>query len=156
MKIGNQCAFSTFRTTGRQIWGTNVYQAHRKFFLRTEKVAQALKQKAQSAGFTNNFKERTFYAAARLAFTFHIEIDGSPNLRKSGEPYAFHMLRILERLTEDDVPYLGWQAYVATWLHDTLEDTNLTFKQIKATFGLIFTLITTYYRNYLAQISLKS
>ncbi len=135
MRIGNQCTLSTFRTTGRKIWGVNICKLHREFFIRTQQVALALEQKAQRFGFANDFNQRTFFAAARMALVAHVELDGSPGLRKSGEPYAFHMLRILERLAEEDVPYLGWRAYSATWLHDTLEDTALSFTEIEKVFG---------------------
>ncbi|MFH1542359.1 MAG: hypothetical protein ABIE84_04635 [bacterium] len=81
------------------------------------------------------------YAATALALRSHLEFNqdkqnyGRPKLRKSGELYAWHMVRILEWLNESDKPYIGLDGYLATWLHDTIEDTKLTKEDIARVFG---------------------
>lgn len=52
-------------------------------------------------------------------------------------PYAYHLGQVVEnvRLRMKDDPMLSIYLAVA-WLHDTLEDTNVTFKELHDEFGL--------------------
>jgi guanosine-3',5'-bis(diphosphate) 3'-pyrophosphohydrolase len=52
--------------------------------------------------------------------------------RKSGEPYITHPVAVAELLAEMQ---LDGDAIVAGLLHDTVEDTPVTFEEIEATFG---------------------
>ncbi|MFA4844693.1 MAG: hypothetical protein WC632_07095 [Candidatus Margulisiibacteriota bacterium] len=140
-KNGPTCTLGRLIRTSRDVLGQTRYLQNTGFFDRAQRLTQALRDKAARAGCLSDFRTGRFYAAAELAITAHIhaagEKKGLPMLRKGelGELYVYHMLRIIERLTKDDVPYLGWQAYAAAWLHDTVEDTNLTLDQIEELFG---------------------
>jgi len=134
-RIYRALSFRTFRTTVKKAWGDSFPHTVQEFCQRTKLVAEALKERVAQAGFPSDFNERQFYAAATLAVIAHFK-NGRVHARKvEGLPYAFHMLRILERLLENDVPYLGNEGYIAAWLHDTLEDTALTREQIQQVFG---------------------
>ena len=53
--------------------------------------------------------------------------------RKSGEPYIFHPLAVA-RICADEIG-LGPTSIVCALLHDTVEDTNITLKDIESNFG---------------------
>ena len=53
--------------------------------------------------------------------------------RKSGEPYIFHPLAVA-RICADEIG-LGPTSIVCALLHDTVEDTNITLKDIENNFG---------------------
>lgn len=54
--------------------------------------------------------------------------------RKSGEPYIFHPLAVA-RICADEIG-LGPTSIVCALLHDTVEDTNITLKDIENNFGM--------------------
>ena len=54
--------------------------------------------------------------------------------RKSGEPYIFHPLAVA-RICADEIG-LGPTSIVCALLHDTVEDTNITLKDIENNFGI--------------------
>jgi GTP diphosphokinase / guanosine-3',5'-bis(diphosphate) 3'-diphosphatase len=54
--------------------------------------------------------------------------------RKSGEPYITHPVAVAELLAEMQ---LDGDAIVAGLLHDTVEDTAVTFEEVEATFGTV-------------------
>lgn len=138
-KNGSTCTLGRLIRTSSSVLGQTRYLQNTGFFDRAQRLTQALRDKAARAGCLSDFRTGRFYAAAELATTAHIhaagEKKGLPMLRRSGELYVYHMLRIMERLTKDDVPYLGWQAYAAAWLHDAVEDTTLTLDQVEELFG---------------------
>ncbi len=51
-------------------------------------------------------------------------------LRFTGEPYIEHPLSVLAILMQTGGTHLPTQAYLAAVLHDTLEDTQLTYERI--------------------------
>ena len=74
-------------------------------------------------GFSNSDLERAFIAAEKAH---------SGQLRKSGEPYITHPVAVAQILID-----LGMDlaTIMAALLHDTVEDTSYSIKQIKAEFG---------------------
>ena len=62
-------------------------------------------------------------AARTLATRLH-----AGQLDKAGNPYITHPMRVAARL---ETP----EAQVVGWLHDTVEDTPITLRDIEATFG---------------------
>ena len=52
--------------------------------------------------------------------------------RKSGEPYISHPVAVTELLAE---MHLDADALIAGLLHDTVEDTDVTFEEIESRFG---------------------
>ncbi|MFH1389170.1 MAG: hypothetical protein ABIH56_00370 [Candidatus Margulisiibacteriota bacterium] len=132
IKYGNP---NHLTAAARSTWGDQLYSKNMGFFARAWQASQLLQDKAHQAGQRSSFSLGKFYAAATLAVKAHVNQDGGPILRKSGELYVYHMLRIIERLTETDAPYLGGDAYVAVWLHDTLEDTSLSAEELGMVFG---------------------
>jgi GTP diphosphokinase / guanosine-3',5'-bis(diphosphate) 3'-diphosphatase len=56
------------------------------------------------------------------------------DLRRSGEPYISHPVAVAELLAEMQ---LDGDAIIAGLLHDTVEDTALTFEEIEAGFGAV-------------------
>ncbi|TYI51063.1 hypothetical protein E1A91_D12G149200v1 [Gossypium mustelinum] len=65
--------------------------------------------------------------ALRLAFYAH---DGQK--RRSGEPFIIHPVEVARILGELE---LDWESIAAGLLHDTVEDTNVTFERIEEEFG---------------------
>jgi len=119
----------------RLTWGLEAYAKNRAFLSRASEAAALLQEKACQAGHRSNFSKGKFFAAATLAIKAHVYDTGVPIRRKAHELYVYHMLRIQERLAQADVPYLGGDAYVAVWLHDTVEDTSLSLENIERVFG---------------------
>jgi|GEM_PF-6391785 len=132
--LKSHCTLREARSLAKTVWGSRIAGQNQRFFKQAWLIAEKISQKAKDAGFGTDFNRNRFYAAAALAVTSHMKEDG-PHLRKSGELYVYHMLRILDRLTQSDVPYLGHAAYEAAWLHDTLEDTKLKKSAIVKLFG---------------------
>ncbi|KAJ6794306.1 putative GTP diphosphokinase RSH1, chloroplastic [Iris pallida] len=66
--------------------------------------------------------------ALKLAFEAH---DGQK--RRSGEPYIIHPVEVARILGELE---LDWESVAAGLLHDTVEDTNVTFEIIEKNFGV--------------------
>ena len=62
-------------------------------------------------------------------------------MRQSGEPYYSHPIEVAyllaEYTAEYDTKYFRTDLLVTAILHDTIEDTELTFEMIKITFGEI-------------------
>lgn len=54
-------------------------------------------------------------------------------------PYSYHLDQVASKLRE--LEHYGWyvpkEAYVAAYLHDVLEDTKVTFKELEKEFGLL-------------------
>lgn len=136
-KILSYCDFKHLAMTARLTWEDNCYSQNRDFLSRTSEVAARLQEKAYRAGHRSDFSKSKFFAAATLAIRAHVDFNDFPIRRKAGnrELYVYHMLRILERLAQADVPYLGGDAYAATWLHDTIEDTSLSLESLTHVFG---------------------
>ncbi|KAJ6845524.1 putative GTP diphosphokinase RSH1, chloroplastic [Iris pallida] len=65
--------------------------------------------------------------ALKLAFEAH---DGQK--RRSGEPFIIHPVEVARILGELE---LDWESVSAGLLHDTVEDTNVTFERIEKEFG---------------------
>lgn len=61
--------------------------------------------------------------------------------RQSGEPYYSHPLEVAymlaEYASEEDARYFRTDLFVTSLLHDTIEDTELTFEMIQEVFGNI-------------------
>jgi len=62
--------------------------------------------------------------AINLAFNAHLG-----QLRKSGEPFIMHPLRVIDQLIKWQ--YINENDLCAAVLHDTIEDTSVTFEEIK-------------------------
>lgn len=64
---------------------------------------------------------------------YHFAMNKHKNQKEdSGKPYMIHVYQvadILRMLTDDD------DTIVAAYLHDTLEDTETTYKELKSEFG---------------------
>lgn len=136
-KILSYCNLRQIANTARLTWGDKCYSQDRDFLSRASEAASLLQEKAYRAGHRSDFSKGKFFAAANLAVRAHVNNAGDPIRRKAGERelYVYHMLRIQERLAQSDVPYLGGDAYVAAWLHDTVEDTSLGLENIERIFG---------------------
>jgi GTP diphosphokinase / guanosine-3',5'-bis(diphosphate) 3'-diphosphatase len=68
----------------------------------------------------------------RLAFEIASEAHKSTR-RKSGEPYILHPIAVAKIAAEEIG--LGVRSSIASLLHDTVEDTDLTIEDIKSNFG---------------------
>ncbi|KAK4482156.1 hypothetical protein RD792_009297 [Penstemon davidsonii] len=68
------------------------------------------------------------HKALNVAFEAH---DGQK--RRSGEPFIIHPVAVAQILGELE---LDWQSVAAGLLHDTVEDTNVTFERIEEDFGI--------------------
>ena len=68
----------------------------------------------------------------RKAFEFSLEAHKNDR-RKSGELYIFHPISVA-RIVADEIG-LGSTAIICALLHDTVEDTNVTLKDIEREFG---------------------
>src|SRR4028119_867368 len=68
----------------------------------------------------------------RLAFEMAAEAHKSMR-RKSGEPYILHPLAVASICTEEIG--LGVRSAICSLLHDTVEDTDVTFEDIQREFG---------------------
>ena len=67
----------------------------------------------------------------RKAYDFILEKHADQK-RKSGEPYVVHPVSVAKILSDMN---MDWETVVAGFLHDTLEDTQTTFEEIKEAFG---------------------
>lgn len=65
-----------------------------------------------------------YHRALALATAMH-----AGQTRKNGEPYINHCVRVADRFDEIE------RAKVVAILHDTLEDTDLTFAELQSHFG---------------------
>lgn len=73
-------------------------------------------------------------ARSRLASAFEVAERAHRGVRrKSGEPYITHPVEVAKLLAE---MHLDADALIAGLLHDTVEDTSVTFEEIEACFGL--------------------
>jgi GTP pyrophosphokinase len=68
-----------------------------------------------------------FQHAIELGRTSHVD-----QLRKSGEPYFFHPLRVAHLAARH---WMGFPSVIAALLHDVVEDTPVTLSQVKKRFG---------------------
>ena len=66
-------------------------------------------------------------SALRVAYLSH-----SGQMRKSGEPFIIHPINVAILLTELSMDV---HSIMAGLLHDTVEDTDLTFSEVEALFG---------------------
>lgn len=87
-----------------------------------QKILNALKS------YYPNFDEALVNKAIDFALKYH-----SNQLRESGEPYYYHLFEVAEI-----VIHMGMDSstVITALLHDTLEDTDLTFEEIEKNFGL--------------------
>lgn len=69
----------------------------------------------------------------RKAFVFAVDAHKNDR-RKSGEPYIFHPISVA-RIVAEDVG-LGTTSIICALLHDTVEDTHVTLKDIENEFGV--------------------
>ena len=134
-RVPRSCELKDVRRLARSVWGEALYKQENQFFVRLSQLARTLAKKAENSPRGNDFIRRRFFGAAAFAIVATVKKDGSPMMRKSGEPYVYHMLRSIERLTEDDMPYLGLDAYLAHWEHDIIEDTSITKDFLANVFG---------------------
>ena len=74
-----------------------------------------------------------FQQAINLGRTSHAN-----QLRKSGEPYFFHPLRVSHLAARH---WMGFPSVIAALLHDVVEDTPVTISQVKKEFGHEVTLL---------------
>lgn len=70
------------------------------------------------------------------ASAFAAHAHASQKRKYTGEPYVVHLQEVAHLIKE-----AGMNDYViaAAWLHDTLEDTSVTEKQLRAEFGDVIT-----------------
>ena len=68
----------------------------------------------------------------KLAFETAKNAHGN-QVRKSGEPYIFHPLRVA-RIVSEEIG-LGATSIIAALLHDVVEDTNITIDDVEILFG---------------------
>ena len=68
----------------------------------------------------------------KLAFETAKNAHGN-QVRKSGEPYIFHPLKVA-RIVSEDIG-LGATSIIAALLHDVVEDTNITLDDVEILFG---------------------
>lgn len=71
-------------------------------------------------------------AEIRKAFVFAMNAHGSQR-RKSGEPYITHPLEV-GRICFEEMG-LGYKSVIAAILHDVVEDTPVTLREIQLEFG---------------------
>jgi GTP pyrophosphokinase len=64
-----------------------------------------------------------------LAFAEFLHKD---HFRKSGEPYIIHPIEVALKILDLKI---GQEAVIAAILHDTLEDTEITYEEIKSKYG---------------------
>lgn len=88
-------------------------------------------------GLFQHLQTKTSYldvsAQTRLAEAYGLaELSHRGMMRKSGEPYITHPVAVTELLAE---MHLDADALIAGLLHDTVEDTELSFADIEARFG---------------------
>lgn len=70
----------------------------------------------------------------RLRKAFEVAVDAHKHQRrKSGEPYIFHPLAVA-KIVASEIG-LGTTSIMCALLHDTVEDTEITFEDIKRDFG---------------------
>ncbi len=70
----------------------------------------------------------------RLRKAFEVAVDAHKHQRrKSGEPYIFHPLAVA-KIVASEIG-LGTTSIMCALLHDTVEDTEITFSDIKRDFG---------------------
>lgn len=75
----------------------------------------------------NEQQQKSIIAALNWARELH-----EGQLRASGEPYLIHPIRVAEILTEFNMDY---EAIIGGLLHDIVEDTPVTLKEVDARFG---------------------
>lgn len=69
-----------------------------------------------------------------IRLAFEISADAHKDMRrKSGEPYVVHPIEVARVVARE--MGLGTTAVISALLHDTVEDTELTYDEIKAEFG---------------------
>jgi len=73
-------------------------------------------------------QRKLFYKAFKLAVDVHKDMR-----RKSGEPYIYHPIAVVEIVAQEI--NLGVTSMIAALLHDVVEDTDFTLKEIKGMFG---------------------
>jgi GTP pyrophosphokinase len=88
-------------------------------------------------GLLESLRSQTSYLGAeaqtRLAAAFELAEEAHKSMvRRSGEPYITHPVAVAALLAE---MHLDADAIIAGLLHDTVEDTNVTFADIESRFG---------------------
>ena len=74
---------------------------------------------------------RRIMAAARFAAEKHAQ---QKRKGENGEPYFNHLLEVAELITASS-PHLDVELVMAAFLHDTVEDTSVTLKELEQRFG---------------------
>jgi len=70
----------------------------------------------------------------RIRHAFEVAVDAHKNQRrKSGEPYIHHPIAVA-KIVSGDIG-LGTTSVICALLHDTVEDTEVTLKEIEMEFG---------------------
>ena len=79
-------------------------------------------------------KERSKEETKMIRKAFDVAVKAHQNMRrKSGEPYILHPLAVA-RICADEIG-LGPISIICAFLHDTVEDTNITLDDIEKNFG---------------------
>ncbi len=85
-------------------------------------------------GILRAHKNRTKEDTRIIRKAFDVAVDAHSHMRrKSGEPYIYHPIAVA-RICIDEMG-LGTTAIVCALLHDTVEDTHITLKDIEDLFG---------------------
>lgn len=92
-------------------------------------VDAAMANLMRSVGYLSAAEQERIVDACQFGDKAHIK-----DKRKSGEPYITHPIAVAEILAGFR---LDADAIIAAILHDTVEDTEVTFKQIESQYGVI-------------------
>ncbi len=93
-----------------------------------EKYVKALERLIRKL---ESYSHQVDHDLVRRAFSFSYDAH-KEQLRKSGDPYFDHPLKVAKILTELKMDYV---TIVAALLHDVAEDTGVTIKEVEETFG---------------------
>ncbi|PIN08766.1 GTP diphosphokinase [Handroanthus impetiginosus] len=138
-KCGGWCVYeaSSFGTSGRHVSSSTKHFARSKWKLRCSPSSFSEPYEVSPDSLWEDLKPSISYLpseelelvhkALNLAFEAH---DGQK--RRSGEPFIIHPVAVAQILGELE---LDWESIAAGLLHDTVEDTSVTFERIEEDFG---------------------